>query len=64
MHNRFVSLEPTLVSPQAVAGAFYAIADLRPARITICTDTGGRDGEEFSDHILAFKRLEALVQER
>jgi len=56
----FVSLQPDLVNPVTMTGAFYVIADLRPERIFISADTG-KVWELFASARHAQRRIESVV---
>src|SRR5579862_832379 len=57
-----VSLRPDLVRPKTMAGAFYAMADLRPVRVFISsTTTTKQRWELFNSLDRALNRIDRLV---
>ncbi len=56
-----VALRPQLVRPATMTGAFYAMADLDPARTFVSIGGGDRKCEIFPGHRLALRWIYRLV---
>jgi hypothetical protein len=56
-----VLLQPRLVGPATMTGAFYEIAELNPERTLIYASEMGGVAELYPGYRLAFKRINSLV---
>lgn len=57
-----VSLNPRLVSPATLAGAFYLIADQRPESIVVCVNTGVQRWFQFFSIDAALEAIETFAK--